>query len=774
LSERVAYFSICSLNYLHYARTLAQSLAAADPSAEFFLFVADRWDERTVPPPPGLRAIALDALRIPHLPDMAFRYGVLEFNTALKALCIEFLFRQQGYGRVIYLDPDIYVLKPLSHVTRALAEGAECVLTPHITQPIDDGRLPSEIDIMRAGVFNLGFCAFADSPEARAFIAWWRGKLATDCVVDLARGIFVDQTYCAMAPAFIARTTVLRHPGYNLAYWNLPYLPVTRTETGYCAAGEPLHFVHFSGIQLQDPDLVSRHQDRFRRADLGELRPVYDDYLRRLSANNAGPGGFYSNIPYGFGVTQSGLRIEPWMRRHYRKLHPAPAAGLDPFSLPADYWVAADQKERIAAAVPTDGHALTVLSQLVRSPRLLAKSIVRALYQGGERADDYWRRRVSARVTRHAAAAVATSPEPGAAIYGFFSAATGIGQAARDAALALKATGHPISCHDVGPRPIANAVPFDVEPGIGNRFDTALLWLNADNTTRLHDFVAAEALAGRRRIGQWVWELPVFPAMWARAFDQVDEVGTPTADVAWVVAPPTGKPVHIVPYAVEAPAPVDADAARAGLGVRDDEVLFACLFDPRSYVTRKNPHAVVRAFIDAFPDDRAGARLLVKWVAETSTQLHELEVLARSHRGITLMGRTLTRAEIWQIHAACDVHVSLHRAEGFGLNIAEAMAMGKLAIVTNFSGNTDFTAAGNALLVDFIMRRVQGHEYPCGEGQWWAEPSHEAAVEAMRMAHRDGALRRRLGERARQDIAALFSPAVVGRRMADLIRPPPQ
>jgi len=123
------------------------------------------------------------------------------------------------------------------------------------------------------------------------------------------------------------------------------------------------------------------------------------------------------------------------------------------------------------------------------------------------------------------------------------------------------------------------------------------------------------------------------------------------------------------------------------------------------------------------------------------------------------------------LHAACDVHVSFHRAEGFGLNIAEAMALGKLAIVTNFSGNVDFATADNALLVDFNMRRVALHDYPHGEGQWWADPRHEAAVAAMRTAYQDAALRRRLGERARQDMER-FSPRTVGERMASLLGQP--
>jgi hypothetical protein len=107
LSDRIAYFSICSLNYLHYARTLAQSLAAVDPSAKFHVFIADYWDKRIVRSAPELHPVPLDALGITHVFDMAFRYDAIEFNTALKPFCIEFLFDQCSCSHVVYLDPTL-------------------------------------------------------------------------------------------------------------------------------------------------------------------------------------------------------------------------------------------------------------------------------------------------------------------------------------------------------------------------------------------------------------------------------------------------------------------------------------------------------------------------------------------------------------------------------------------------------------------------------------------------------------------------------------------
>jgi hypothetical protein len=340
LSERIAYFSICSLNYFHFARTLAQSLRAAEPEAELHLFVADHWSEAAVAAAPEFHAIPLDAVGIPNLPDMAFRYDILEFNTAIKPFCFDYLFSRKGFDRAIYLDPDVYVLKPLDHVLQAFADGADCVLTPHITCPIDDGRYPGEIELLLAGVFNLGFAAFANSPDARRFLAWWRQKLATGCLRDTANGIFVDQRYCDFAPAFIDRLTVLRHPGYNLAYWNLVYRTVEKSDDGYLACGQPVRFVHFSGIDPQRPELFSRFQDRFRRADLAAFGTLYDEYLAHVERNDLSNGLQFSKIPYGFAAFASGAPIPASTRLAYRDASPRSARLDDPFSLSPDAWTA--------------------------------------------------------------------------------------------------------------------------------------------------------------------------------------------------------------------------------------------------------------------------------------------------------------------------------------------------------------------------------------------------------------------------------------------------
>lgn len=358
------------------------------------------------------------------------------------------------------------------------------------------------------------------------------------------------------------------------------------------------------------------------------------------------------------------------------------------------------------------------------------------------------------------------SRSPGVAIHGHFSSPAGGGEAARGAARALQLVGYPVSCHDIHNRNFAFAADAHVLAG-DTQYDTALLWLIPDAILRLHEIVNPSDTAGRHCIAQWAWELPVFPADWNAAFHQLDEVWTPSQYCAASVAMATEKPVRVVPHAVET-APVDTVQARAEFGLTPDEIVFACIFDPLSYVARKNPFAAVRAFRDAFPmRSVSSVRLLIKcsgWRNEAEWA-RQLKAAIADDARILLHEQIFPREKLRMLQAACDVYVSLHRAEGFGLNIAECMALGKLAIVTNFSGNTDFTTSENALLVDYRMTRVLPGEYLCGDGQWWAEPDHDAAVAALRTAYEDAALRARLGERARMDIVTNYSYPVAGRKI---------
>jgi glycosyltransferase involved in cell wall biosynthesis len=169
--------------------------------------------------------------------------------------------------------------------------------------------------------------------------------------------------------------------------------------------------------------------------------------------------------------------------------------------------------------------------------------------------------------------------------------------------------------------------------------------------------------------------------------------------------------------------------------------------------------------MEAFPDRGSGSPLMVLKLHGTSHRSADLARLLAEISGhplFQIIDESLTDDDILHLQSACDCFVSLHRSEGFGLNIAECMAAGRLAIATDFSGNRDFMHPANSILIPYGMREVARGDYVAGVGQWWAEPDHAASVRAMRWAfeHQDEA--RALGARAQDDIAAGFSFEHVG------------
>lgn len=318
----LAIFTIVSRNYISYAATLMQTVAQHHPNAARYVFLADEACDFAGLDLPA-RVVTADSIGIADFAGMAFRYSVIELNTAIKPFCLRWLFAAAGHVSAIYLDPDIFVLRPLSAVVELLDQGAPLVLTPHITRGLRDGKEPDDHALMKSGIYNLGFAAFARGAEVGAFLAWWSERLVRHCRVDIADNLFTDQRWMDFAPAFVPGAAILRHPGYNLAYWNLAHRPVTRDRRGgWLAAGENLHFVHFSGVNPLDPEQFSKHQNRFSLATIGGLRPLFETYVAALLAN-----GYREHVgaPYAYARFADGRKIHWLMRNCFRRLEDAGA-----------------------------------------------------------------------------------------------------------------------------------------------------------------------------------------------------------------------------------------------------------------------------------------------------------------------------------------------------------------------------------------------------------------------------------------------------------------
>ncbi len=326
----LAVCTIVAKNYLAMARTVCNSFLREHPGARAFVLLADEVEGTFDPALEPFELVEARALEVPDFADLACRYSVLELATSLKPAFLLHLLEKKGVENLVYLDPDIYVYGPLEEVRRSL-EGHDVVLTPHILEPIrPDGRMPDERDLLAAGVFNLGFVAVRRSPAALAFLDWWGARLHDGAYLDFGTGLFTDQKWVNLAPCFLDRLEVLRHRGYNVAYWNLQErIPLVPSAGGWSVDGQPLRFIHFSGLNPDQPNLVSKHQSRFRLTDLGRAyRELFGGYLRTLEAAGLEQT---RRLPYRFSFFDDGTVIPERARRLFRDLGEARRRFGNPF-----------------------------------------------------------------------------------------------------------------------------------------------------------------------------------------------------------------------------------------------------------------------------------------------------------------------------------------------------------------------------------------------------------------------------------------------------------
>lgn len=312
IQVKLCFATIVAPNYLTYARVLGDSLACFAREAEFHVLVVNRPQPEVVAAvnDAGLQATYATDLGLPDFEHLAYKYDLVELNTALKPTFLKSLFAR-GFDRVVYLDPDICLYGPLLPICEAL-EQAEIVLIPHSLSPAMDGLRPSDIDFLRTGTFNLGFLGLRGGSQAFALLDWWEKRCLSHGFNDPGFGTFVDQKWMDLAPCYFDAVYILKHVGCNVAYWNLHEREVQTDAGHYLVNGAPLVFFHFSGVDPSDPQILSRHQNRHALVPGTALAELVREYCGRLLA--AGHGKWL-DLPYSFACLDDGTPITAPMRR---------------------------------------------------------------------------------------------------------------------------------------------------------------------------------------------------------------------------------------------------------------------------------------------------------------------------------------------------------------------------------------------------------------------------------------------------------------------------
>ena len=683
------------------ARVLADSWKQFHPDLPFFVLFLDNPQGFFDPEAEIFESVYTSDLDIPNLPGFLFKYTVLEASTAVKPYLLNYLFREHGIEKLLYIDPDILILNSLSNLS-AYLDSSNVLLTPHLLEPIpDDGRRQTEHDIIKSGTFNLGFLGLRNSIETDKLLRWWSDKLYHHCIVSIEQNLFVDQRWMDFAPSLFDGVRILREPGYNIAYWNLHERMVSLRDGVTVNGANLVYFLHFSGFDADKPWIVSKHQDRFGMNDIGELQKLYLRYRDLLMANGWEEAKRWT---YGLDFFDSGVRIPSSARRYYWNLGPEVAHLGDPFS-----WL--DSQDEQAAPFENSASAIAF-------------------------------------------------PPAGINLVGYYGAETGVGEGARSNLRIVQATGLPfaVTSH-IDPRS-SNVESLPDCVGEENPYAANLITINADSLVPFAKKYRSY-LNGHFNIGYWAWELSEFPREWAKSFGYLDEIWTPSRFTRDAVASSSPIPVKVVPHATDPLTSYDGFADRSKFGLHPDSFVFLFYFDFESYLERKNPLGLIQAFKKAF-GSREDVLLLIKSVHGTAHP-DAMALLQKAATGsnVRFFDTILSRSDKHELMMAADCYVSLHRSEGFGLTMAEAMMCGKPVIATAYSGNVDFMSDENSYLVPYRQVTIQRSSGPYKAGYHWADPDLNYAADAMRLVESNREAAAEVGAIARSTISKLLHPSTI-------------
>jgi glycosyltransferase involved in cell wall biosynthesis len=838
--------TIIAKNYLAYARCLVDSFLKHHPDGHAFVLLIDDPDGYFDPDQERFTTVRVEDVGIPQFWVMAFRYTVLELSTAVKPFFLEYIFEHCGCDKVCYFDPDIFFYEPIDEIWDLL-DSYGVVLIPHLTGFLDDDFTPNELDILRSGVYNLGFIGLSRHPELNSLLHWWQNKLSKHCVVALERGLFVDQRWMDLAPALFPSVYIHRDPGCNVAYWNLYHRAMAYNDGRYTVNSVPLKFFHFSGFSPDQTRRISKHQNRYTFRDLPHLKPLFDGYRECLLAHGY---EITKGWPYTYNYQQdeSGIRIPDAARSLWREWeagdpswNPFDASSGNHFVASLLAWLNEPVDGGSSSQPPVTRLALALYRQRSDLQRIFPDVLGRDRVEyarwfvnwGRDQfaLDDFFVKPMEEQLARFLASRASIAQQGfgawfyqrtanwlfriglgarieqalgtglvarvrglfirsdrnrllapkklpplggfqreeadvGVNVFGYLCDETGVGESARATLRALHDQGFPVAWTMVRGHTARRKDRSVLHLPEGNPYDVNLLYVNADQMDTVYSELGPEIFAERYNIAYWAWELDQFPEQWFDRFRYLDEIWVGSRFVQNTLAQVAPIPVVIMGVGMEKSP--DPNVTRSVLGLPEDKFLFLSMFDMLSVIERKNPFGAVAAYRRAFEHDFQDTALVIKVAnLDRFPQYREpLEQAVTSVSGILVDGY-LDRSELDGLFNVCDAYVSLHRSEGFGMTIAEAMVLGKPAIATDYSGNTDFMNVANSYPVEYRLVELEQDYGPYRRGNAWADPDLDHAATQMRRVfeNRDEAIRK--GARAAADMKRWYGSEAIARKIIE-------
>lgn len=728
------------------AQSMAADLVRNHPNSALYVLHLPTVDGSAMPAPAaghavGVADLGLDPDQVA-LAQVTLRPEDLRMAVA-PALC-EWVLRTTGSG-VTFLAPDTLVLAPLPE-----PPDAAIGVTARFLQLPDDDRTPCAADLAGMSAFDGGWLSATEAsaePLLQMASTLWADGVPTPEGITHAWNTLPAQAPCE----------VIDDAGIGVAYWNIPERRALVAEMGL----PDVRSLRLPGFDPGRSYLLSIDQGESPRvllSDYPELHDVLDTYATRLHALGFhGPAkersgdieiDDYVRAAVAVALREGGsdvaqaavgaIRGGPDSLADWLAESPPGAAVEDMSRYLLGVWESDDHAKALFPN-PLDDHAEPFLDW-VRS------------HGAADSMPSRFRPSVVARSEPAPTGATDEPPQPGVNLVGFLRAGFGIGEATRLFAAALADSGVPHASISLNHGDLQDMV--EVSGGADTpRFDTNLICVNVDWLDLVTRRLGSAFLRSRYTIGTWWWESNVLPERLAQRIPEFDELWVGSNFIADALRSYAQIPIRVFPLPI--PVPPEAPAPdRRGLGLPEG-FLFMFSFDFNSTVERKNPAGVIEAFTRAFAPGE-GPSLVIKTINghRHLQELEEVRALAAGRPDILIVDRFLPADERDAWARACDCYVSLHRCEGFGLTMAEAMALGKPVIATGYSANLDFMDHSNSRLVgydEWVLTTASG-PYPAGTR--WAQPDLDEAAAHMRHLYENPDDARELGSRAREHIRA--------------------
>ncbi|WP_218058318.1 glycosyl transferase [Burkholderia singularis] len=327
MRTKTVVFTSAALNYIPKVRMLFNSLRELHPEIELHLALSDILPKDVdLSDEPFDEVHPISELGIPDWKGWTFCHSIVELSTAIKPFVLEKLLLRPDTERVIYFDPDMVLFSRVDDLLEALEE-SNVILTPHQTEP--ESRLSAVIDneicSLKHGVYNLGFVGVSATDEGLRFANWWKQRIYYFCRADIPNGLFTDQRWIDLVPAFFSDVAIIRSPRHNVAPWNVTTRDVTGSfAEGFQVNGEKLGFYHFTGFDSGAHRVMASINAR----PASKIGMLIDWYERETAQLALDPLAQYK---WAFAAYSNGEKIDPLHRLIYRERVDLQRAFTDPF-----------------------------------------------------------------------------------------------------------------------------------------------------------------------------------------------------------------------------------------------------------------------------------------------------------------------------------------------------------------------------------------------------------------------------------------------------------